>query len=79
MKLFKKSTLLIIALGILSYAPLAFAACSGTVTSSGCSRCPSTLWLTKKPYVKITTYYTGSDGTCKTDSVRVYGDCGKCS
>ncbi len=64
-------------LSLLSVGASAYAACSGSVISSGCTRC-GFLYLKGRPWVKETIYYTDEYGNCKTSSITIHGDCGDC-
>lgn len=77
MQRIKKFVLLLSVFGIMSQAPIAFAACSGSVTRTDCPRC-GFLLLNKQTEKEVTRYYTAADGSCRSTTTTTTGSCGSC-
>lgn len=72
----KRVILIVLGVWGLGFAGLAAAACTGSVTTDGCTIC--VLHFNKRYWVKTSHYYTDENGDCKTIVDLVRFDCGTC-
>lgn len=77
MQKIKKFVLLLSFFGIMSQAPIALAACSGSHTDTSCPRC-GFLLTNKQKEKKVTQFYTDANGKCRERTVVTTESCGSC-